>query len=92
MSKAKNRVQNSFPPGWDEARVRSVIDYYDKQSEDDEVEEITRMLDEADFRVMRIPVALVPEVEKLLRTSKPTAKSGRRSATKPKRSRAAKAA
>lgn len=92
MSKAKSRVQNSFPPGWDEARVRSVIDYYDKQSEGDEAEEITRLLEESDFRVMRIPVALVPEVEKLLRATKPIGKSGRRSATKPKRSRTAKAA
>jgi hypothetical protein len=27
--------QNDFPPGWDEERVRSVIAYYDQQTEDE---------------------------------------------------------
>lgn len=70
MSKRKAHARDVFPPGWDEKRVRAVIDYYDSQSEDEELEEITRILDDADFRVMRIPLALVPEVEKLLHRSR----------------------
>ena len=27
--------QNEFPPGWDEKRVQSVIDYYENQTEDE---------------------------------------------------------
>ena len=27
--------QNEFPPGWDEERVQSVIDYYENQMEDE---------------------------------------------------------
>ena len=27
--------QNEFPPGWDEERVQSVIDYYENQTEDE---------------------------------------------------------
>ena len=29
--------QNEFPPGWDEKRVQSVIDYYENQTEDEAV-------------------------------------------------------
>ena len=31
--------QNKFPPGWDEERVQSVIDYYENQTEDEAVAE-----------------------------------------------------
>ena len=31
--------QNEFPPGWDEERVQSVIDYYENQTEDEVVTE-----------------------------------------------------
>lgn len=31
--------KNQFPPGWDEQRVRRVIDYYQTQSEDEAVAE-----------------------------------------------------
>ena len=27
--------QNKFPPGWNEERVQSVIDYYENQMEDE---------------------------------------------------------
>ena len=32
-------TQNKFPPGWDEERVQSVIDYYENQTEDEAVAE-----------------------------------------------------
>lgn len=28
-------TQNEFPPGWDEERVQSVIDYYENQTENE---------------------------------------------------------
>ncbi len=28
-----------YPPGWDEQRIRAVIDHYDRQSEDEAVAE-----------------------------------------------------
>ena len=31
--------QNKFPPGWDEERVQSIIDYYENQTEDEAVAE-----------------------------------------------------
>ncbi len=31
----KRKSLNRFPPGWDERRVREIIDHYDNQSEDE---------------------------------------------------------
>ena len=31
--------QNKFPPGWNEERVQSVIDYYENQTEDEAIAE-----------------------------------------------------
>ena len=36
--------KNRFPPGWDEKRVRDVIEYYERQTEDEAIAE-----DEAAF-------------------------------------------
>ena len=60
--------QNRFPAGWDEARVRSVLEHYERQTEDEAVAE-----DEAAFRMrgqtmVLIPKHLVPEVTRLIET------------------------
>ena len=60
------KKSNQFPPGWNEARVRRVVDLYEKQSDVEAVAE-----DEAAYRsttttVMKIPVKLVPAVRALL--------------------------
>jgi hypothetical protein len=61
----KKRKQK-FPPGWDEARVRRVLEYYESQTEAEAIAE-----DEAAFAVsshtaMKVPVDLVPEVRELI--------------------------
>lgn len=60
------KKQNRFPPGWNDARVRRVLAYYEAQSDAEAVAE-----DEAAYRstrttVMKIPVKLVPAVRALL--------------------------
>lgn len=56
---------NRFPPGWDEERVRRVLDHYERQTDEEAVGE-----DEAAFEqghtVMVIPTDLVPAVRALL--------------------------
>jgi hypothetical protein len=59
-------TQPNFPQGWDEERVRRVLEHYEKQSDEEAVAE-----DEASYRStthtsMEIPVELVPEVRELL--------------------------
>ena len=60
------KKRNRFPPGWNNARVRRVLKYYETQTDIEAVAE-----DEAAYRsttttVMKIPVKLVPAVRALL--------------------------
>ncbi len=62
--------KKQFPTGWDEHKVRRVLDHYENQSEDDAVAE-----DEAGVQpsetVMNIPHELVPKVRELIAKTKP---------------------
>ena len=60
-----------FPPGWDEERVRRVLEHYDTQSASEGLAE-----DEAAFEVttettMTVPVELVPAVRDLIAKHRP---------------------
>jgi hypothetical protein len=62
----KPKAKTHFPSGWDEERVRRVLEHYENQSEDEAMTE-----DEASFAasagtLMAIPPALVPEVRQLI--------------------------
>ena len=66
--------RNRFPAGWDEGRVRRVLEHYERQTEDEAVAE-----DEAAFHVrgqtvMVVPNRLVPEITRLIERRR----SGRR--------------
>ena len=56
---------NEYPRGWDEGKVRRVLDHYENQAEEDAVAE-----DEAAFArretVMQVPFELVPAVHELI--------------------------
>lgn len=56
----------TFPPGWDEARVRRVLDHYESRSDEEAVAEDEAAFESTTHTVMEIPVELVPEVRKLL--------------------------
>ena len=55
-----------YPKGWDEAKVRAVIDHYDNQTEDEEAEEIEAALDDEQHTLMSVPLELVDEVRALI--------------------------
>ena len=60
------KKRSRFPKGWDEARVRAVLEHYENQTEDEAVAE-----DEAAFRkrgqtVMVVPTPLVPAITRLI--------------------------
>ena len=57
---------DSFPPGWNEERVRKVLEHYERQTDEQAIAE-----DEAPFTdhpetVISIPVDLVPVVRELI--------------------------
>ncbi len=57
---------SEFPPGWDEERVRRVINYYESQTEDEAVTEDEAAFEDPGQTVMLIPNELVPAVRELL--------------------------
>ena len=60
---------NRFPPGWDEARVRDLIEHYESQTEDEAVAEDEAAFEDKSQTVMVIPNELVPAVRALLPAS-----------------------
>jgi hypothetical protein len=63
--------QSKFPPGWDEQRVRRVLEHYESQSDEESVAE-----DEAGVSastVMNVPEELVPTVRELIAKHKKSA-------------------
>jgi hypothetical protein len=60
------KVKSRFPPGWDEERVRRVLEHYENQSEEEAVAEDEAAFEAAAGTLMAIPPALVPEVRELI--------------------------
>ena len=58
--------QSKFPEGWDEARVRRVLDHYEGQSEEEAVAEDEAAFEQRDQTVMEVPNDLVPTVRELI--------------------------
>jgi hypothetical protein len=56
----------SFPPGWDEDRVRRVLEHYEGQSETEAVAEDEAAYESTTETMMSIPIALVPRVRELI--------------------------
>jgi hypothetical protein len=55
-----------FPPGWDEERVRRVLDHYEQQSDEGAVAEDEEAYESTTHTTMEVPVELVPAVRELL--------------------------
>ena len=58
--------QNRYPKGWDEERVRRVLEHYENQAEDEAVAEDEAAWEDASQTFIEIPNALVPVVRELL--------------------------
>ena len=57
------KSEQEFPRGWNEARVRQVVDYYESQSDEEAATEINAALKNT---TMEVPTALVPVVRELI--------------------------
>ena len=58
--------QSQFPPGWDEKRVQSVIDYYENQTEDEAVAEDEEAFRHEFITKVEVPTQLVSAVHELI--------------------------
>ena len=66
MRMREMKEDSGFPPGWDEARVRRLLEHYESQTEEQAVAEDEESLADKTQTVMEIPNELVPAVRELL--------------------------
>lgn len=55
-----------IPKGWTLKRVKSIADHYDRQTEDEEYEEIQHALKDRSLSWVAVPTELVGEVTRLI--------------------------
>ncbi|HZN53854.1 MAG TPA: hypothetical protein VFB67_00905 [Candidatus Polarisedimenticolaceae bacterium] len=55
-----------LPQGWDESRVRRVVDHYESQSDDEAAAEDQEAFESTTHTAMEVPLDLVPEVRNLI--------------------------
>ncbi len=72
MHTIKKKDPNVYPPGLDAAKVRRILKYYDRQTDDAAAEEIASAPLAEPTAWIEVPVALVPQVRKLLARHKKT--------------------
>ena len=55
-----------FPKGWDEARVRRVLEHYDARSEEEAVAEDEAAFEDEGKVTIVVPRELVPEIDEII--------------------------
>jgi hypothetical protein len=64
--------KQTFPPGWDEVRVREVLAHYENQTDDEQFAKIEAARESEGITLMAVPIDLVPEVRALLARKRTT--------------------
>ncbi len=59
-------TQSRFPEGWDEERVRRMLEHYENLTEAEAVAEDEASFEDRTQTVMEVPVDLVPAVRELI--------------------------
>ena len=55
-----------LPKGWDDSRLRRVLDHYESQTDEDATAEDQKAFESTTHTAMEVPVKLVPEVRQLI--------------------------
>ena len=71
------KKRNRFPKGWDEARVREVLEHYESQTEEEALAEDEAVFRKRNYTVMVVPKGLVPAITKLVEREKAAASRAR---------------
>ena len=58
--------ENRLPPGWNEERVRNVIENYENETEDQQFAEIEGAYEAEGMTMMAVPTELEPGVRALI--------------------------
>jgi hypothetical protein len=58
--------RTKFPEGWNEQRVRELLEHYEAQSDEEALAEDEAAFESTTHTAMEIPVDLVPKVRELI--------------------------
>jgi hypothetical protein len=58
--------KNRFPPGWNEQRVRDVLDHYEAQTDEEALAEDEASFEDEPETIIKVPMQLVPAVRELI--------------------------
>jgi len=58
--------QFRFPPGWNEERVKKVLEHYESQTDAEAVAEDEAAFENRDQAIMEVPHELVPAIRELI--------------------------
>ena len=64
--------RNLYPAGWNEARVRAVLEHYEHQTGDEAAAEDEAAFEQRGQTVMVVPKRLVPEITRLIERRRQT--------------------
>lgn len=59
-------TSTKFPPGWDEERVRRVLEHCEQQSDEEAVAEDEAAFESPTHTAMEVPVDLVPKIREMI--------------------------
>ena len=80
------KKKSNFPHGWDEERVRRVLEYYEGQTPEEAIAEDEAAFESNKSAFVEIPIELVPTVRRLLVRKKRSVPKKRKAAVKRKTS------
>ena len=58
--------KGNYPPGWDEERVRKVLEHYEQQTDDESVAEDEASFESTTNTAMEVPIDLVPKIREMI--------------------------
>lgn len=61
-----SKKTQKLPEGWDENRIRKVLDYYETQTDEAAAAEIDSGFDRQTETVLIVPKKLVPQIKRLM--------------------------
>jgi hypothetical protein len=64
--KTGKKTKQEFPPGWNERKVRAVIQHYDGMTDDELAHEIETAKEVREETLISVPTELLPAVQKLI--------------------------
>ena len=64
--KPKKKINQRFPQGWDEDRVKRVLSHYEAQTEDEALAEDKATFEEPTKVTIEVPRELVPKIRRLI--------------------------